>query len=466
MNKALDTSNQQMQDRSDIDQYIQAQKDLKSSITETTAAYIKQAEAMLAADQAAVQTLADQKKNAFSNVTGGNGVNPFVAGDSFGNLASSIGAAAGNAAKYSKEYDDAVNKVAQDQARLNALNDIMTRQIKEQADIANRGTGDGSGGMKDRASRAIRDAQQAIDQMKALNDNVFNSPFQKEWTTIQDQINKQVEDFRDKLVDAKVPIQEVTALTQKYAAAVEAAKTSEFVNEHTVTLWEMLSDVIGKGFNSAVDNFIDAVTQGQDALKALGDVARTVVADILKQMLTLTVINPLLNSIFNSGLQVYGGIGTSGGGVSTNIISTLLGGLLGGSSGVTTDPIIPVTTMHRGGIGGASWGPRSFVSAAALAGAPTLHSGLKSDEFYAKLQAGETVIPKGGADGGGGGQQIVNVHNYTSTPVQVKKRQVGGRQEVDILFGAIMSKIGRGDGDATFKGRFGMAPAVRRGYSN
>ncbi len=65
--------------------------------------------------------------------------------------------------------------------------------------------------------------------------------------------------------------------------------------------------------------------------------------------------------------------------------------------------------FHSGGIVGETPVPTRRVPSALFADAPRLHFGLRSDEFPAILQKGETVIPKGAK----GGRAISIINNYS-----------------------------------------------------
>jgi hypothetical protein len=90
------------------------------------------------------------------------------------------------------------------------------------------------------------------------------------------------------------------------------------------------------------------------------------------------------------------------------------GGLLGmGGNGIDTGLFgWQAAFMHSGGTVGQD-GTRRSVDPSVFVGAPHYHqggtAGLKSDEVPAILQRGETIIPRGGKAGGGGGVRIVNV---------------------------------------------------------
>ncbi|WP_442577589.1 tape measure protein [Mesorhizobium sp. ASY16-5R] len=102
-----------------------------------------------------------------------------------------------------------------------------------------------------------------------------------------------------------------------------------------------------------------------------------------------------------------------GGGLLGNLFGGLGGGgadpwsgLRGGGGGLLGGMIIP-GILHKGGtVGSDGYDHSRAVPASAFAGARRLHKGLMPDEFATILQRGETVIPRGGFKGGGGGQDV------------------------------------------------------------
>jgi phage tail tape-measure protein len=80
------------------------------------------------------------------------------------------------------------------------------------------------------------------------------------------------------------------------------------------------------------------------------------------------------------------------------VVGTLVGGMLGGVIG---------GFFHEGGVVGSSSVPTQSFPVSTFVGAPRLHNGLKSDEFPAILQKGETVKKKGESS-----DQIIHNHYY------------------------------------------------------
>ena len=100
-----------------------------------------------------------------------------------------------------------------------------------------------------------------------------------------------------------------------------------------------------------------------------------------------------------------------------------------------------------------------------FAGAPRLHSGLRSDEFPAILQSGEQVLSRAEVAAGERGP-VINIINPPQQP-QVNTRRDGGMDVVDVVFRPIEEWLGgrimRGDGLAgTIERRFAPSAGVVR----
>lgn len=149
------------------------------------------------------------------------------------------------------------------------------------------------------------------------------------------------------------------------------------------------------------------------------------------------------------------------------LVQQALGGLVGSIgntgnaafSGITGMGGAPFASNHTGGVVGESSGTR-YVNPGVFAGAPRMHAGgiagLRADEVPTILQRGERVIPRGGASGG---DQIVNVYNYSdNTDVETKKRNEGGATITDVIISTVNREAAGGGLDASMGGRFGARP--------
>lgn len=184
--------------------------------------------------------------------------------------------------------------------------------------------GDGSDSESgvNRVAKALREAAQATLEARTEYDLLMVAPGQRPFIEMQDRINQQVQDFKDKLIDAKVPMGDVNAQAAKYLETLTLLEEKQLQMEYFPDMWEELSEVLGAGMDQAMGAVIDSWMAGEDALKSLMDVGRMVAADLIKTFAQMAVINPLKNILF-------GGDSSSGGLFPTFNPMSMIGGLFG-----------------------------------------------------------------------------------------------------------------------------------------
>jgi len=94
------------------------------------------------------------------------------------------------------------------------------------------------------------------------------------------------------------------------------------------------------------------------------------------------------------------------------------------------------TYMHQGGIVGSSQAPTEPMPLSLLENAVRLHSGLRSDEYPAILQQGETVYAKGESPIEG----VTIINNTGITPEVSETRKSGGGKDISIMIGEMAAK--------------------------
>jgi tape measure domain-containing protein len=211
---------------------------------------------------------------------------------------------------------------------------------------------------------------------------------------------------------------------------------------------------------SAFDNMAQALAQFGQQSGSVADTFKNVWVSALSQvyaaLIKLTLVNPLLNTLFpdkhRSTLEdVLGGVGglfSGGGGFEGFSNSVLapgggfqsgfdLGGLAGGAGFV----------LHGGGEVGRAGAPR-FVHPSYFDDAPRFHAGarLMADEVPAILQRGEVVLPKGYRDAGGHGSgYVVNVidqRGADAPPIeQRQERGPDGQMQLTLIVRAEVRKL-------------------------
>jgi len=192
----------------------------------------------------------------------------------------------------------------------------------------------------DRIAKATREANQAIEALRAERNAVGQGPQAYELFQKQEEINKKIQDFRDRLIDAKVPLSEVKRLTAEYGAALKGLQADlEGPFAGLKRLAELMQTTVADGFKSFADAFADAVVEGKVNANTFIDIVKGMVKRVLSEMLMLKVMNPILNSIFKPTTPYPTLGGNSGKGAGGGFFDTLIGGLgsaLGGLFGSKT----------------------------------------------------------------------------------------------------------------------------------
>lgn len=152
---------------------------------------------------------------------------------------------------------------------------------------------------------------------------------------------------------------------------------------------------------------------------------------------------------------------------------SFLGGLFGDGSGASATATTPVAVHHDGYTGAGPFGRTQIVPMSALRGAPTLHTGLAPDEYYAKLQTGEPVLSRRDsssiaraierATDRGEGDIEVNIINQAGAQVEARqtRRSGDGKRQLQILIKqGVQDAIGSGGADGVLSKRFGLSPSM------
>lgn len=237
------------------------------------------------------------------------------------------------------------------------------------------------------------------------------------------------------------------------------------ITENTLLLQNQKRDLatVAGMFSGAFDTISNSITQalltGQGAAINWRNVMTSVAQQILSAFLKLSVINPILNSMFGQNNSTIGsvfdtlnkttpGSSSSDGGGTTGIIGSILklglnvAGMFGGggnpwggiadAAGATaggqflqqTGFFTPLPAHHLGGLVGANDNhPTRLFPTALIAGLPRFHNGLGGDEFAAVLKRGERVLTErqqgqvaAASNGGGGDTFSFNVDARNSSP--------------------------------------------------
>lgn len=165
------------------------------------------------------------------------------------------------------------------------------------------------------------------------------------------------------------------------------------VGQKVLITREKIVDMLTDGASNAFDQLAQAIANGQNVIRSLGDAFRAFAADFLRQLAQMIIKQQIFNA-----LQAAAGKG--------GFLSTVIGAAIGGTTGA------PVA--HTGGIIGSTPLPTRNVSPALFRNALRYHdggiAGLKPGEVPAILQKGEEVLtaddPRHVVNGGGGSANV------------------------------------------------------------
>jgi tape measure domain-containing protein len=221
---------------------------------------------------------------------------------------------------------------------LKAINDQLLQIEKVRAGLGEKGdkplipigTGEDSAATLRAIAKSAREAEQAIAGTRNEWQILMLPPAEQEFAKRQNSINEKVQTFKDKLVDAKVPLEQVTALTARYRSELGMLEEVQYRLENFPSIWKELAVTLGQGLDTAMGRFVDDVFAGKDALAGLADVGRMVAADLIKTFAQLAVINPIKNALF--GGNPAGGMFPSFNPLSFLMPSNQSTGMFGGGS--------------------------------------------------------------------------------------------------------------------------------------
>jgi phage-related minor tail protein len=170
-------------------------------------------------------------------------------------------------------------------------------------------------------------------------------------------------------------------------------------------------------FESSMNRFSDLIAQGKLDWQSWADAGRAAITDLNKELMKLTLLNPLKNLLFGTNAPTLSNAG--------GLFGNLFSGLFSGGSGI--GPVAAGAKLfgspiyHFGGIvGGAA--PLRTVPADTFHNVPRFHGGafLSPDEVPAILQRGERVLSRSEAQRYGRERAVaapvVNVTIQTPSP--------------------------------------------------
>lgn len=268
------------------------------------------------------------------------------------------------------------------------------------------------------------------------------------------------------------------------AKILENADNLERMNQQLDQARQGRQEITGM-FDDMASHLQDFFSEGDLSWKAFGDLGKSVLKDIINEMIKLSLINPLKNAIEGANNPTLGSLGGggSGGGIFGSIFGSIFGGGGGGGWGSYAGDFSEFMAGigHTGAMIGNGAGARRSISADAYAGARRYHRGgmlLQPGEVPFIGQEGERVLNRtetqaynsrmSAAAGPARIEVVVSVANDSGGNVSAdaKVANNGGMDIVTVVDAAISKALTSPSSQTsrTMRHRFGVTPQrVKRG---
>ena len=276
---------------------------------------------------------------------------------------------------------------------------------------------------EEEAKRKLSDS--AEQQIKGLNDQIAVLGMSKE----AEAAYRAEQELLNQAQQAGITITpELSSQIRQYAQTIGATTGQLDRLQKQLEATKQTQDFFSNGFLDALDGLIYSG-------KSLGDVFSNLALEISKAALQASLLGtgPLAS--------LFGGSSSGGGGILSNLFGSLLSGLTGGSSAMSSSlsswdssSLSGTTTFsalvaHNGATVVGAGGPRRNAPVATFVNAPRFHDGLKPGEFPAILQAGETVNPRGHQEKSSGTTIVQNVYPRDYDSFRRTQRQEARRMK-------------------------------------
>jgi tape measure domain-containing protein len=394
-----------------VEDYIKAQKDLKSSIRATTEEYITQVKALVASStteyQKATQTLR-QVSQEMAKIAAAD----IPSSDKKEMLA-----------RYNAEIallEQKMRDAGLETARLNKILTELDDILKRQTEAEGRNRSDPTKDLTNRQTLAIKNAQDTIRELEQTYAALFKAPALKETMLLQVEMNKQIENFRDVLTRAELPAEKVAELTGKFAENLKKVKEGELSLTRLTSVFQAMEGVFSRGLDKAADAWVQSIIEGKNAMQELGKVGQAVLADLIKTMMQLAILNPLKNALFGTNYAELGGTAGAGG---------ILGSLFGFAGGGVMSGGGPIQ-LARYASGGIADRPQM-----AMFGEGS------HNEAYVPLPDGRSipVTMKGG--GNGGNNVVININTEKGMKAETRRSTNSGGMDV---YDIVVTNVNKG----------------------
>lgn len=344
------------------------------------------------------------------------------------------------AAAATRQLEDLNNQMIISKEQLTKLGEILKKP--EFGDLAKPAKVTDDKGLS-RADKARRDALQEIARMQETMDAMGGGPVWFAQFEKQEEINKKIQDFRDKLVDAKIPLKEVNDMSLVYAQTLKTMQEQmEGPFAGMQEMFQTFQDASTEAFKAATDAIGRAVVDGKINAELFINIVKDMVAKIISEILTLAIVNPLLNSIFGSTKPTMGGgFMSSIGSMFTGLFSAKGSAYAGGVQFMKAGGLLKGATAFQTGNGMAIGGEAGTEAIMPL-------TRTKNGDLGVRVQGNND-----------NNAPIINILNSTGSAVTTRTRKSGGASITDIVIGEVGQGFAKGKFDSSMQGRYQRRPA-------
>jgi tape measure domain-containing protein len=311
-----------------------------------------------------------------------------------------------------------------------------------------------------RVAKALREADQEIQRYGRLSGGMSKGATEFERLKRAMAIDKEVENWRDRMFDAGVPAAQLEERVTKLREVLSRFQEEDLNMQKFATPFQVMADMFDQ-LTAGVDQFVDALVRGELTWQTFADIGKQMIAELIKELMKLAIMNPLKNLLFGTELTTLRGGVNGGPGV-----GGFFGSLFSASHGMAVTPggmrfagggILGGPTMMRSPVGPVLGG-----EAGAEAIMPLMRHSDGKLGIRARVEGGRGESPSGspvqvhfhGAppgtrveereDGSGGGGRRLDAYFGDMTAQQVSKRGGPVQKALANTFGLQQRTIRRG----------------------
>jgi tape measure domain-containing protein len=432
-----------------VQEYVKAQSNAKIQVKSTTDEYIKQQRALVDARRTAMEGAQEHAASFEKNARDGS--DPIRYSKMLLDLKLRASAA-------TDAYKDAYKTLSDlDKISQKPSTRPFSEPVKDE---------ESAKAMETRAKRIAKAVREIMQETERYNIRIGEMGMGQDYLNRVKRsldIKNEVDLWRDKMTDAGVASEMASKKLNELEESYRAVKQAELNMQLFKSPLQVLSDTFDQ-LSSGVDQFVDQLTRGELSWKSFGEIGRQIIADLMKDLTRLAIMNPLKNLLFGTESQTLSGSVNGGPGVGGLLGSLFSGKAFGASHGMAVTPggfrfagggIMTSPTMLRSPVGPVLGG-----EAGAEAIMPLMRTSGGKLGVSAKLSAEQPD------------SSPIAVHFHGApkgTRAEERRDSSSGGQRMDIFFDDFMASQVSKTGSRTQKAMaqtMGLKPkTIRRGFA-